>query len=188
MKTRAVLYLAIFAVLSFQSCGVMSLPADQGQRVQTKFFGASFGDKGEYAVKDKMFRNGIGYGWKWVEKGTWGIPNVSFAGNEWETAFVRFTEQIFSSITFANNHSSEEEALEELNEMRELLGKKYKLQRQTGTNEGRHVYYYKDAVGNFVFVAVGKLNVTNLDLWVCGITYSWYKAPQIAEEKALNDI
>ena len=188
MKTRAALFFAILAVLSLQSCGVISLPAGQGQRVQTTFFGASFGDKDEYGVKDKMTHNGIGYGWNRVEKGTWGIKYVSFAGKEWETTLVRFTEQLFSSISFANNFSSKEDALKELDELRELLGKKYKLQRQIGSNKGEHVYYYKDYLGNLVFVAVGKLNVKNSDLWACGITYSWYKAPQIAEEKALNDI
>ncbi len=188
MKTRVALYLAILAALIIQSCGVMSLPANQGQRVQTTFFGANFGDKGEYGVKDKMTNNGIGYGWKLVEKGTWGIQNVSFAGKEWETTLVRFTEQHFSSISFANNFSSEEDALKELNELRELLGKKYKLQQQMGIKSGQHVYYYKDSLGNLVYVAVGKLNVKNSDLWACGITYSWYKAPQIAEEKVLNDI
>jgi hypothetical protein len=134
MKTHAALYLAIFAFLSLQSCGVMPLSADQGQRVQTKFFGANFGDKGEYAVKDKMVHNGIGYRWSFVEKGTWGMQNVSFAGNNWETALVRFTEQNFSSISFADSFSSEEEALEKLDELRELLGKKYNLQRKVDSN------------------------------------------------------
>ena len=188
MKTHAALYLAIFTFLSLQSCGVMPLSADQGQRVQTKFFGANFGDKGEYAVKDKMVHNGIGYRWSFVEKGTWGMQNVSFAGNDWETALVRFTEQNFSSISFADSFSSEEEALEKLDELRELLGKKYNLQRKTDSDRGRHVYYFRDSIGNLVFVAVAKLKLSNSDRWSCGITYSWYKASQIAEEKALNDI
>ena len=188
MKTRAALFLTILAVLSLQSCGVISLPADQSQRVQTTFFGASFGDKGEYDVKDKMSENGIGYRWLFVEKGTWGIENVSFAGKDWSNTLVRFTEKRLSSISFANTFSNKQDATKRLDEMRELLGKKYTLQLLTEPNSSRQIYYYKDYLGNTVFLAVSKLKVSGPDVWSCSLNYSWYKVPQIAEEKALNDI
>lgn len=69
MKTRIATYLSFLIILVLYSCGGVNSVLDQGARVQTTFFG----DKDEYAVRDKMQDNGIGYGWRIVNKETWGI-------------------------------------------------------------------------------------------------------------------
>lgn len=187
MKTRIATYLSFLIILVLYSCGVVNSVLDQGARVQTTFFGASFGDKDEYAVRDKMQDNGIGYGWKYVDKNTWGINYVSFAGYDWQNTLVRFTDNRFSSISFADTFSSEADALKRLDELKELLQKKYKLQKWTNSKD-EQVFLYKDSIGNMVFITAAKLKLKNSDLWTCGINYSWYKAPQIAEEKTMSEI
>lgn len=187
MKSRLVTYLSFLILLALYSCGVVNSVLEQNARVQTTFFGASFGDKDEYAVRDNMQDNGIGLGWRFVNKETWGISHVSFAGHDWENTLVRFTDKRFSSITFSDTFSTKAEALKMLDEIRNLLQKKYKLQKGTN-NKNEPVFLYKDSFGNMVFVTAAKLKLENSDLWTCGINYSWYKASQIAEEKTMSEI
>ena len=187
MKTRIAVCLALVALLFFHACGIVSTVADQGTRVQTTFFGATFGDKNEYSVRDKMQENGIGYGWKFVDRNTWGVNYVTFAGYDWQNTLVRFTDNRFSSISFADTFSSEADALKRLDELKELLQKKYKLQKWTNSTD-EQVFYYKDLIGNMVFVTASKLKTKDSNLWTCGINYSWYKAPKVAEEKIMGEI
>lgn len=125
MRTHIAICFAILAVLSINSCGVAGSVLDQGARVQTTFFGATFGDKGEYDVRDKMQYNGIGYGWTFIEKGTWGVSGVSFAGYDWQNTLVKFTDNRFSSIIFGDTFSNEADALKRFDEVLTILQKKY---------------------------------------------------------------
>lgn len=156
--------------------------------VQSTFFGASFGDKDETYVMNKMSRNDIGHGWHTINRESHIIQNVHFAGKDWYAAFIQFTDHQFSLITFTDRFSDEEDAVEELNEMRELLGEKYDLRKDTLGGEYKHFYIYTDAIGNMVYIFVTKMSDLESRPWVCNITYSWHKAPQIAKEKVLGEI
>ena len=189
MKTHFALSIAIVGVLLLNSCGALKpLSSVQGEKVQTTFFGASFGDKDEFYVTDRMSRNGIGYGWRAINRESRIIPNVSFAGKDWYAAFIQFTDHQFSGISFTNRFDDEEDAVEELNEIRGLLGKKYDLRKETLGGKYKHFYVYTDAIGNTVYAVVTKMNDMESRPWICGISYSWYKAPQIAEQKTMNEI
>lgn len=187
MKTRLLVSFILLSSIII-SCGVAKNSSDNNPKVQTTFFGAKFGEKGEWEVTSKMKEKRIGYDLCRINKSTWAFKDVSFAKENWEAASIYFEEQVFHRIAFSNRFSTKEEALEFEEKVKLFLMKKYPLKNSPFLSAFDNIYTYHDSMMNTVSVCL--LNIKSIEdkPWTCSVVYSWYKSGNIAEEKAMNEI
>ena len=188
MKSR-ITALLLIATLFLTSCGAQRAAKsnDNLPKVQTSFFGAKFGEKGESVIKNRMSFNGVGDHWRAGNKGRWAMLDVFFAGEEWDIMIVDFVDERFSRIGFADRYNTEAEAIKRLNELRELFEKKYPLKKESFDGQYDNNYIYNDSDGNMISIVIWRIEDSNKP-WVCNVIYTWGKASMIAERKALNEI
>lgn len=186
MRTRSFL-LIVLLLSSIISCGVINKSSESGPKVQTTFFGAKFGEEGQWDVMSKMRDNGIGYKTERISKTSWVASDVSFAKENWEGVIINFEDQVFCGISFSNRFSTKSEALQYQDKMRTLLEKKYPL-KDSPFGQLEDVYIYHDSKKNLIYLVVMKVDEVDNKPWTCSIVYNWYKSSEIVEEKALNEI
>lgn len=197
MKTLASIFLTSLVLLS-TSCGIQkqyttnsntissSSAIKNKDAVQTTFFGAKFGDEGQYSVKSTMSSNGIGHYWEPLQKNQWAAPNVEFAGRIWFATVIFFTDNKFSQIMFNEKVETKERGQEIFTELYQLLSQKYPLKKHSAPGLGDDLYVFMDSYKNMV-----SLNLKyseEMDSWIISLYYGWGKANGIKEEKALNEI
>ena len=189
MKSR-ISTLLIIATLFLTACGAQRAvrPNDNSPKVQTSFFGAKFGEKGESVIKNRMSYNKAGEYWHAGNKGQWIMQKVSFAGREWDVMIIDFVDERFSGIVFTDGFNNKAEAMSRFVELRELFEKKYPLRKETFQGQYDNNYIYKDSDGNTISIVVWYMENSNINPWVCNVIYTWGKASTIAEKKALNEI
>ena len=182
--------LFMIATLCLTACGAQRAisPNDNSPKVQTTFFGAKFGEKGESVIKNRMSFNKAGDYWHAGEKGQWIMNDVSFAGNEWDVMFVYFIGERFSRISFANRYSTKAEAMKQFDKLHELFSNKYPLRKETFNGKYENLYNYIDSSGNMVSITVLYMDEANYNPWLCYILYTWGKGVRLAQKEALNEI
>lgn len=186
------IFVFVLSILLFCACGTQKkgLASSTGPKltdVQTTFFGAKFGDRGETRVMEKMQKNGLGV-WRSVDKGQYAARNVAFAGKTWYATHINFDDARFSRISFIERFNTKGEAIRFMDEMVDLLRKKYLLLKDSLGSKYEDLYICFDEPGNSVFVALFFLDDTIVAPWTCSVTYSWSKGTSIREQKALNEI
>lgn len=177
----------LFCACGTQKKGLTSSTMSNLSNVQTSFFGAKFGTRGETKVMEKMGKNGLGV-WRSVDKGQYAARDVSFAGKTWYATHVNFDDTKFSRISFIERFNTKGDALNFMDEMLELLRKKYPLLKESLNGKYENLYLYIDASGNSVFISVLFLDDTIVAPWTCSVTYSWSNGISIREQKTLNEI
>lgn len=186
MRTRALLFITMLSAIII-SCGVAKKSTDSGPKVQTTFFGAKFGERGQRKVVSEMEKN-IGYYMRRVDKTSWVARDVSFAKENWEGMSVYFEDDTFNRIAFSNRFSTKEEALEFEEKVKLFLMKKYPLKNSPFLSAFDNIYTYHDSMMNTVSVCLMNIKSIEDKPWTCSVVYSWYKSGSIAEEKAMNEI
>ncbi len=197
MRTHVVLFLLALSLV-VSSCGIQKQVVsskttnsyvdntDDNIRVQHTFFGAKFGDKGQYEVKNTMTSNGIGYLWKSLGKNQWGIFSVEFASEIWTLAGVAFIDNRFSTIMFIKQEEDKEKSQVFFTKMYELLSNKYPLKKDLHRSHNENFYLYVDDDLNLV--GINHEFSEDMNSWVVTLMYSWGKSDGIKHSKAIKEI
>jgi len=101
MKSR-IIALFIIAILVLTACGLQRAACtnDNSPNIQTTFFGAKFGKKGESFIKYRMSYNRADESWHAGDKRQWIMLKLSFVGSEWDAMIIDFVDERFGEIFF----------------------------------------------------------------------------------------